>query len=357
MACRVIMACALADSASASAANSVDSALASRARIVDSTLSRFGLGSAWCRRRRGGAVRGSTWLGAPGGRWRQRPVTSGSRSSSARASRGQGRAGPGRQRRHVRPSRVDRRPASRHAWTRRRCRPSGLDRPRLSSCSRQRLRREVGPRSDRRTCSTATIGGQRGGPLVDPSGDVDQIAGLPTALPQAARTAEQPARWPARPAGRAPPWRGRSARARPAAEKLLGLVLVVAQNDQPVEVQAGLVVEVPCAVAGSGVADAVGGVAVEVTAIDVSRTDAAGGRSAPTPTLGDRGGVGPRRAPVPLLGGSSLAVVASHAGAAMTAATDTRWPRSPARGLGVTRDPRARCSGRSARPAATPAAP
>ena len=45
MACRVIMAWALADSASASAANSVDSALASSARIVDSTLSRFGLGS------------------------------------------------------------------------------------------------------------------------------------------------------------------------------------------------------------------------------------------------------------------------------------------------------------------------
>ena len=159
IACRVIMACALADSASASAANSVDSALASRARIVDSTLSRFGPGSGslarWRGRRAGWGAgwRGGRRLGSPGRRRRQRRGASGGQLAAAGRAVGSRWPRPSAPARW--PSRADRRPASRRAWTRRRCRPSGLARPPPRAAPATPAARGR-PRSDRRICSTAT---------------------------------------------------------------------------------------------------------------------------------------------------------------------------------------------------------
>ena len=294
---------------------------------------------AWGRRRPGRgrragwgrrAGRGGRWLlGAPGGRRRQRP---GQRGQLLQPGEQADRAGPGRQRGHVgHHEPVDGQPVG--------TRGPDADVGRAGSIGRGL---ELFPPGRRREVAALgspdlldrDVGGQRGRPLVDPSGDVDQIAGLPTALPLAARTAEQTrAGHLVQPGEHLPGEAAQLAFDQPGEAARAGLGR--RPERQPVEVEAGLVVEVP----GTGTIRSPLGVRgrqriaasrsghhrVVVTELPQQVVDELRLRRRRSrwcrPTPG----------PVPLLGGSSLAAVASH-GNSQTARTDTRCPRSPARG-------------------------
>ena len=125
-------------------------------------------------------------LGAPGGGRRQR---AGQGWQLAQAGEQPDGAAPGRDGRHPgRDQPIDRQPVVTGGPA------PDVGRPGTLGCRVQLF--PPGPRRQRATARSSDlldrhIAGQRGRPRVDPTGDVQQIAGLPTELPQAVHRADQ----------------------------------------------------------------------------------------------------------------------------------------------------------------------